>query len=141
MQRIDCTRAIRAHVVVESLYWGPVSENTLWSRNTYDSLVLFVLLMAGGILVFKGKKPPAKKKKKKSRTKIKSGGVEYVETGGIAAFVQKCADTGDAAADDCTRPTCQYGYRSNLNIIDCCIWTWQVFQISTKSGRCHSRIH
>jgi len=47
--------------------------------------------MAGGKLVFKGEQPPAKKRK--SSTKIKSGGIESVETGGVAAF---------AAADDCT---------------------------------------
>lgn len=57
--------------------------------------------MAGGKLVFKGEKP----KKKKSSTKIKSGGVEYVEisgnvvAGGIAEYAQKCTETGDAVAN------------------------------------------
>lgn len=60
--------------------------------------------MAGGKLIFKGDKP----KKKKSSTKIKSGGVESVEiagnvaAGGIAESLQKCADTRDAAKNDCT---------------------------------------
>lgn len=61
--------------------------------------------MAGGKLVFKGEKP----KKKNSSTKIKSRGVETVEIAGNVAAVgivesaQKCADTGDAAANnDCT---------------------------------------